>query len=405
MDSGRGRRWRMPRLGLPRLGLRPTGQRGRHLTPTARRRRRYQQLIGVAATGLVVAATSVYAGTSAAVSFATTGNGPSTVQAGQLGLTDDDSGSALFTTGSTSLDAGQVLPARCLAVTYTGDWAGNSFDSGPLTGWDHDKFWSSHDADVSMGSGEITIAATANNTQVYTDFYTLLNHNVQTEMRQLLNDGNVALNVWNDTNNNVYVAVGATYPGHAIDVTLTDRGVVTTSPSTAYNATTMRYLRFSSRGQDLRLQYSADASSWTTLWQKNVSFDLSNLNLSVQAIPWHSTPESATFGPITITPHVGVRLHANPTGALAPSLNMTVERGTGGSNASCAGFTPQTTVYSGTLAAMPATYDAANPATEWNPSAATQTLTYRINATVADNQAVANKTAAATFTWSAHAGD
>ncbi len=127
----------------------------------------------------------------------------------------------------------------------------------------------------------------------------------------------------------------------------------------------------------------------------------------MQTSPWGAEPGpyAAKFASVSINPHVGIRLTANPTGDLAPYLNLTIERGTGGSNASCAGFTAQATVYSGTLASMPTTYTAAGPATEWNPSAATETRTYRISGSIADSPAIAGKSANATLTWTAHAGD
>lgn len=53
-----------------------------------------------------------------------------------------------------------------------------------------------------------------------------------------------------------------------------------------------------------------------------------------------------------------VRIYGAVAGALAPFLNLTVERGTQGSPSfpSCAGFSPAATVYSGTLSAFPSTW-------------------------------------------------
>jgi hypothetical protein len=77
-------------------------------------------LAGVLA-GLLGSATLVWQGTNAAFT-ATTGNGANSWSSGTVVVSDDDSGSALFTTGP--LVPGDT-GARCIAVTYSGSIAAN----------------------------------------------------------------------------------------------------------------------------------------------------------------------------------------------------------------------------------------------------------------------------------------
>lgn len=365
-----------------------------------------KSLPAVLIAGLVVALSTVYVGTTGAVSTAALPNGAQSVQAGQIFLTDDDSGNALYTTAGNPLDTGQVLAARCIALTYTGSWSATSFDGGPLTSWDASKYWADNPGNVGVSGGVMNIAATDLATTVEIQHSNLQNKNFQAEFRQLpaSGDGDARLSVWKSSGNSAQFIVYQQFA--KVEMRLSHQGIASYT-SLPYEAAAMKFFRLSTRGQDLRWQYSADGFTWTTGRQAVINFDLDGVVLATSTHKWAgatATPVS-TFANIRITPHVGIRLVATPSGALAPYLNLSIERGTGGSNASCAGFTPQTTVYTGTLAGMPSTYAAADPTTEWNPSSNPQTVTYRITGSVADNPAAAGKTAAATFTWSAHAGD
>lgn len=368
--------------------------------------RRWRTWLAVGSAGLIMAASCVVVGTTVAMSTANVGNGVNSLQTGQMTLTDDDSGSALYTL-SGYLDAGQQLPTKCIAVTYNGNWADQSFDGGPLTSWDTDKFTSNRPEDVTVSGGQMGIATTTDTRVSLLNSswglgFDMRHANYQVQLLGYSGAGQAELEMWSDDNAIEIVAYST-----KLSFNIYSDGHHYAS-EVDYDLNLTKFIRVSGRGQELRLQYSADAVVWTTALSHVVSFPLSNVILAVRVVLWEGGTGSASgaFKDFKVTPNVGVRLTANPTGDLAPYLNMTVERGTGGGFGSCAGFTPQATVYSGTLAAMPTTYsDAAAAAGEWNPSTASETVTYRISGYVTDAQVIAGKTASATFTWAAHAGD
>ena len=94
-----------------------------------------------------------------------------------------------------------------------------------------------------------------------------------------------------------------------------------------------------------------------------------------------------------------VRLAAvSLTGPLADQLTVTVQVGTGGSFASCAGFTG-TAVYSGPLAGLAAgTGDSVGVDTGWAP-AGVGSRTYRITVTLLDSNALQGAASTGTFEW------
>lgn len=97
-----------------------------------------------------------------------------------------------------------------------------------------------------------------------------------------------------------------------------------------------------------------------------------------------------------------VKLYGSVTGTLDQYLDLTVEHGSGGTSASCAGFVTDATIYSGTLDNFGNT--ATNFATgvgSWAPAGPGQNKTYRFTYTVQNNNAAQATTAQATFTWEA----
>jgi hypothetical protein len=110
-----------------------------------------------------------------------------------------------------------------------------------------------------------------------------------------------------------------------------------------------------------------------------------------------------------------VRLYANVSGSLTQYLSLTVTRGTDSSPSfdSCAGFLADSmdyigagngVVYSGTLAAFPATYaaglvdpTAGSPETWSNPEA----YSYRFSITLQNDDAAQGLNGSASFTWEA----
>ncbi len=104
-----------------------------------------------------------------------------------------------------------------------------------------------------------------------------------------------------------------------------------------------------------------------------------------------------------LTP-VPVRLYGTSSGALAPQLDLTVEVGTGGSSASCAGFASPTTVYSGTLSGFSTAHGTwSNGAAAFTASGTPMSRTFRFTATVQNDDTAQGKSATAAFTWETQA--
>jgi hypothetical protein len=96
-----------------------------------------------------------------------------------------------------------------------------------------------------------------------------------------------------------------------------------------------------------------------------------------------------------------IRLLArNVTGTLGGSLAIQVQVGTGGGFASCAGFTSTAMVFDGTLAGLAAAANATVPgvAAGWRP-AGSGTRTYRITASVPDDNSAQGRAATADLSW------
>lgn len=97
-----------------------------------------------------------------------------------------------------------------------------------------------------------------------------------------------------------------------------------------------------------------------------------------------------------------VEVYGTVTGSLGDYLNLTVEQGSGGGSAGCAGFTPESTIYDGTLARFPALHpDHANGAGSFSPSGPGQVKTYRFTYSLVDANAAQGLTASAAFKWEA----
>jgi hypothetical protein len=83
-------------------------------------------------------------------------------------------------------------------------------------------------------------------------------------------------------------------------------------------------------------------------------------------------------------------------------LNLTVERGTGGSFGDCTGFSSENTDYSGTLDGFAGTHtDFASGAGTWAPASTGESKVYRFTVTLQDNNAAQGLDATVTFTWEA----
>jgi hypothetical protein len=100
-----------------------------------------------------------------------------------------------------------------------------------------------------------------------------------------------------------------------------------------------------------------------------------------------------------------VRLYGtgrSTTKSLTASVNLSVLAGTGGGSASCSGFTPDSTVYTGTLAAFPTTFGTG--VGSWTTAGTSgETRTYQITYSVPSTapSSVQTGTASMAFTWEA----
>jgi hypothetical protein len=91
-----------------------------------------------------------------------------------------------------------------------------------------------------------------------------------------------------------------------------------------------------------------------------------------------------------------------PTGALGAYLDLVIEIGTGGGFGGCTGFTPSSSLYTGTLAGVAgfATLhsDYSTGLTTWDPAGA-ENRTFRFTLTVQDQPAAAGASSTFGFTW------
>ncbi len=97
-----------------------------------------------------------------------------------------------------------------------------------------------------------------------------------------------------------------------------------------------------------------------------------------------------------------IRMYGTSSGALAPYLDTTIEIGTGGAYGNCTGFTPSSTLYSGTLTNYSTTH------TNWATGLAAFTAatnptirTLRFTVDVQNNPAAQSQSATADFTFEA----
>lgn len=89
-------------------------------------------------------------------------------------------------------------------------------------------------------------------------------------------------------------------------------------------------------------------------------------------------------------------------GGFADHLDVNIEQGTGGEFGDCSGFTPGSTLYTGTLANLATSnHDFATGLTGFTPSSGDVTRTYRYTVTLGSDtpNSAMSDSAAATFTW------
>jgi hypothetical protein len=95
---------------------------------------------------------------------------------------------------------------------------------------------------------------------------------------------------------------------------------------------------------------------------------------------------------------------SSSTGTLAPYIDLTVEAGTGATDAACTSFAPLSPVstFSGTLASFASTHSSfATGFDTWAPSTPGSVRSYRFTYTLQDDNLAQDKSASATFLWEA----
>jgi hypothetical protein len=112
---------------------------------------------------------------------------------------------------------------------------------------------------------------------------------------------------------------------------------------------------------------------------------------------------TVTYGG-SVTAAVKLYVSANTGASLQAYLDMVIQEGTGGSFASCTGFSATSTLYTGTLATAATSNNAyATGWSSWSPTGAGQSrtymFTYTLNAATPDPQQGNGSTA--TFQWEA----
>lgn len=96
-----------------------------------------------------------------------------------------------------------------------------------------------------------------------------------------------------------------------------------------------------------------------------------------------------------------VRLHATTSGDLAPYLDLTIERGSGGIFGDCSSFSPGTVVYQGTLGDLAAEHDQwSSGVVVFNAVESPTVESLRITVRVRNDPAAANTSAQADSNFS-----
>jgi hypothetical protein len=107
-----------------------------------------------------------------------------------------------------------------------------------------------------------------------------------------------------------------------------------------------------------------------------------------------------------IDPRAVLLYAAGSSGALAPYLQLTVEMGaaTGASFGSCAGFTADRVLYTGTLAGFTSAHaDYSSGLPTWDPTGTGESRSFRFRLSVVDDPAASGISATFGFTWEVRA--
>ncbi len=129
-------------------------------------------------------------------------------------------------------------------------------------------------------------------------------------------------------------------------------------------------------------------------------FNVSNMKPGDSSTECIEVTYNGTLVPADVVEYVSA---GDLTGTgLGTYLNLTIERGTGGSFGDCTGFSAENTDYSGTLAGFAAaSTDFASGAGTWSPAATGEAKVYRFTVSLQDDNAAQGLNATVTFTWEA----
>lgn len=366
------------------------------------------KVVGVAAVALAMVATTLLMTYRSTAAFsAIHHNAGNSAQAGEIHLTDDDSGSVMFDSfGSPNdgyLTMGQTLPPRCIAINYSGTWSGGQFSDDFQT-IDSLRWNVVNSPAVTLVGGQLHITPQLNSPSGLqaVSAMNFSNKVAQIDVPQVPGDsGEIKMRLTRSQFE--WIEIGIGWNDLIINESWGEfQNYKLQLPGIGQVATK---IRLQTVGNTVLWQYSVDGQSWTTAASRPAQFPLDALHISLISDYWwdaYPALRPSIVDNLLVSSIVNIRLYAQHSGNLAPGLSLTIQRGHGGGNSSCAGFTPDETLFNGVLADMPANY--LTSALNWIPTSANQSSTYRITASVLDDMQWAGKTAQATFTWEAQAG-
>lgn len=341
-------------------------------------------------------------------------NASNAFQSGQVALSDDDSGSAAFSTGAPRNDGSLALGAtltRCIAVTYTGTNYSRSFYDNFGS---QDATWATWTSAAAVTGGQAQITLTAGGNQydyvTTTSGYDFRNGSATIEPTTQPNTGSGTTEMLftaQPASTGNYNQLSLLKANNRLRARNRIAGNSGTDVTIVWDGVAMKYWRISNNNTNVFWQYSADKYTWTTLRTDTVPYAMTTMYFRMEAGHYGTEPSPgiATFDNLAFEGYGGVRMYGTSTGSLAPYIDLTIERGTGTTFPSCTGFTGGTTVYSGTLSAFTAAMtDYASGLGGWMPSSPPETRSYRITTTVQNNASAAGLTASGTFTWESQSG-
>lgn len=155
---------------------------------------------------------------------------------------------------------------------------------------------------------------------------------------------------------------------------------------------------FTTTSQNTGSQWSTGTVALTDDDSGSAMFNVTGMTPGVPSTACLTVTYSGSIVPVNVV------LYGSTTGSLATYIDTVIEVGSGGSFASCSGFSATSTLYSGTLANFSATRNSyANGVTAFAAAANPTSRTIRITTTLQNNNAAQGLSSTATFTFEVQA--